>query len=321
MPYPIESKLVIAVSSSALFDMLEANDVFVAKGEDAYRAYQLEHLEKPFERGVAYPFIKRLLRLNTIYPKEQPIEIVVLSKNDPETGRRFFRSCQHYEMDITRGAFVTGKSPHPYITSFNASLFLSSNKQDVDLAVQKNLPAGLVRPTVANDEDESTELRIAFDFDGVIADDQSEKVFQESKSLDLYHESEMKRLLEPHNPGPLKDLITKISFFQKLELKKQKQDKNYAPALRIAIVTARNAPSNERFVTTLKQWNITADETFFLGGIEKKRVLDVLKPHIFFDDQMNHLQPACSTVPSVHIPFGTMNLKPIPADAKTIATS
>ena len=161
MPYPIEKKLVVAVSSSALFDMVEANGVFVTKGEDAYRAYQLQHLGKPFMKGVAYPFIKRLLHLNKIYAEESPVEVVVLSKNDPETGRRFFRSCQHYEMDITRGAFLAGKSPHPYITSFNASLFLSSNEEDVARAVQKNLPAGLVLPTEANDEEESTELRVA----------------------------------------------------------------------------------------------------------------------------------------------------------------
>jgi 5'-nucleotidase len=311
MAYPIEKKLVIAVSSSAVFDMDEANSVFVSQGEDAYRRFQRENIDIPFAKGVAFPFVKRLLNLNDRYPKVQPVEVVVLSRNDPDTGQRFFKSCETYELSISRGAFLTGKAPHSYINSFNASLFLSANKADVEAAVAVGLPAGLVLPTEAKDEDSDGELRVAFDFDGVLADDEAEKVFQESNDLELFHQNEVKHAHEPHNPGPLQKLITKISYLQKLEAKNAREIPGYKSALRIAIVTARNAPSHERFVTTLNAWEIRADETFFLGGIEKKRVLDVLKPHIFFDDQLKHLESASKTVPSVHIPFGVTN-RPTP---------
>lgn len=310
MPYPIEKKLVVAVSSSAVFDMRAADQVFSTQGEEAYRTYQQARLEEPFSKGVAYPFVRRLLNLNQLYPKEQPVEVVVLSKNDPDTGRRFFRSCKHYELNITRGAFLTGKSPHSYIGAFNASIFLTASERDVQAAVADGWPAGLVLPSEATDDEEENELRIAFDFDGVLADDEAEKVFQETKDLALFHQAEWKKADVPHSPGPLKNLISKIALFQRLEAEKAKKNSAYKAALRIAIVTARNAPSNERFVTTLNSWGISADETFFLGGIEKKRILDVLKPHIFFDDQLAHLTPAARTVPSVHIPFGIVNKQP-----------
>lgn len=316
MPYPIEKKLVIAVSSSAVFDMGDADAVFRADGEEAYRKFQVQRIAAPFDKGVAFPFVSRLLRLNDEYPDEKPIEVVVLSRNDPDSGRRFYRSCNYYGLDITRGAFLTGKSPYPYVPAFNASLFLSATKADVAEAVDAGLPAGLVLPTTAIDDNER-ELRMAFDFDGVLADDAAEQIYQQSHNLDLFHASETKNAGTPHAPGPLKDLLTKISFFQKLEAKRAREDPSYSPIVRIAIVTARNAPSNERLVTTLNSWGISPSETFFLGGIEKRRILDVLKPHIFFDDQLVHLQPAASTVPSVHVPFGVANRR-VPSPAITV---
>jgi len=308
MAYPIEKKLVVAVSSSAVFDMAAADAIYRKEGDDAYRKHQLENLDIPFEKGVAFPFIKRLLGLNSAYTKEEPVEVIVLSRNDPDSGRRFFRSCQHYGLKITRGAFLTGKTPFNYIPAFNASLFLSANKEDVTDAVNAGMPAGLVLPTsIKRDDDNDRELRVAFDFDGVVADDEAETVYHETQNLELFHAAELKKFRTPHNPGPLKDLITKMAYFQKLEAKKAAQNLGYKPALRVAIVTARDYPSNERLVTTLNSWGLTAIEAFFMGGIEKKRVLDVLKPHIFFDDQLQHLEPTAATLPSVHIPFGVKN--------------
>ena len=307
MAYPIERKLVIAVSSSAVFDMVAADQIFKTEGEEAYRKYQLERVDKPFRKGVAFPFIKRLLGLNELYPKEQPVEVIVLSRNDPDSGRRFFRSAKHYQLAITRGAFLAGKSPFPYIPAFNAALFLSANDDDVRHAVAAGLPAGLVLSTTAADNEGDKELRVAFDFDGVLADDEAEAIYNETNDLALFHATELKKSATPHNPGPLKDLITKIAYFQKLEAKKTATVPGYRSALRVAIVTARDAPANERLVTTLKAWGLTAIEAFFLGGIEKKRVLEVFKPHIFFDDQIQNLKPTAATVPSVHIPFGVRN--------------
>lgn len=312
MPYPIEKKLVVAVSSSAVFAMEEADAVFRESGDAAYRAYQRERLDTPFDKGVAFPFIKRLLGLNQLYPEERPIEVIVLSRNDPDSGRRFFRSCAHYSLSISRGAFLTGKHPFPYVPAFNASLFLSANPDDVRGAVEQRLPAGLVLPTSAQDDDADTELRVAFDFDGVLADDEAEIVFHETQSLDLFRQAEMRRVSKAHNPGPLKDLISKLAHFQELEAQKAKENPGYKLAVRVAIVTARDAPATERLITTLNAWGLTAVEAFFLGGIEKRRILDVLRPHIFFDDQLQHLEPAAATVPSVHIPFGVKNRLPLP---------
>jgi len=204
MPYPIERKLVIAVSSSAVFDMAEANTVFETEGEEAYRQYQRKRLDEPFTQGVAFQFIKRLLGLNSVWKDEEPVQVVVLSRNDPDSGRRFFRSCANYKLDITRGVFLSGKSPHPYVPAFNASLFLSATQADVQAAIHAGLPAGLVIPTSAKDDDADKELRIAFDFDGVIADDEAETVYRK-QDLEHFQDSERRKSTQPHNPGPLKD--------------------------------------------------------------------------------------------------------------------
>jgi 5'-nucleotidase len=307
LPYPIEKKLVVAVSSSAVFAMHDANTVFDSEGVEAYRRYQLARLDEPFERGVAFPFIRRLLRLNALYPEQRPVEVVVLSRNSADTGQRFFRSCQHYGLEITRGAFLAGQSPHPYIGAFNASLFMSAHRGDVVDATIQGFPAGLVLPTKQDDDDTDHELRIAFDFDGVLANDEAERVYARRDHLGDFHEHEVAHATTAHDAGPLKDLFTKISYFQRLEAKRKLDEPSYASALRVAIVTARNAPANERMVTTLHEWGFDAAEIFLMGGIEKKRVLDVLKPHIYFDDQLAHLELAAETTPSVLIPFGVKN--------------
>jgi 5'-nucleotidase len=308
MAYPIEKKLVVAVSSRSVFDLEDANSIFDVKGTEAYRQYQMERLDEPLAKGVAFPFIRRLLRLNDLYPKQLPIEVVVLSRSSADAGQRFFRSCKHYGLDISRGAFLSGQSPYPYIGAFNASVFLSAHREDVLGAVRAGFPAGLVFPSTAVEDDADHELRIAFDFDGVLADDKSEKIYQMAKNLDHFHQHESEHVAEPHDAGPLKDLFTKIGFFQKLEAQRESDESGYKPAVRIAIVTARNAPSNERLVTTLSAWGMNAAEIFLMGGIEKRRVLEVLKPHIFFDDQLTHVEPASQAVPSVLIPFGVANL-------------
>jgi len=306
--YPIEQKFVIAVSSSALFDLTESDKVFREKGEDAYRTYQAENKSQILGKGIAFPFIKRFLNLNNSFPTgEHPVEVVLLSKNDPETGLRVFESIKQYGLDIVRAAFMSGKSPYEYIPAFNVSLFLSADAKDVREAIGAGYPAGTVLKTVVNDDPADLELRIAFDFDGVIVDDKAEKVYQANRDLGQFLESELAQAVIPHDPGPLKEFFTKISAIQKIERAKADRDKTYRRVLRTAIVTARNAPAHERLVTTLKEWGVSVDETFFLGGIEKARILRVLKPHIFFDDQMSHLESSAKDIPSVHIPFGITN--------------
>ncbi|MFN9027711.1 MAG: 5'-nucleotidase, partial [Akkermansiaceae bacterium] len=299
MPYPIEKKLVVAISSSAVFDMREADAIFREKGQKAYRQHQQDNLENPFKKGVAFPFIRRLLHLNAIFPKEEPVEVVVLSRNDPDTGRRFFESCKHYELGISRGAFLCGKDPYPYVESFNASLFLSANEDDVRGALLAGMPAGLVLPTKAPDEPQTDELRVAFDFDGVLADDEAEQVYQ-ADGLEPFHNTEQNKADQPLKAGPLNSLARKLSYWQKFEAKQQEIDPTYKPHLRIAIVTARNAPAHRRFVRTLEEWGLTATETFFMGGIDKSRVLRVFRPHLFLDDQKSHLTEIAEEIPCVH---------------------
>nr|WP_297353566.1 5'-nucleotidase [uncultured Caldimonas sp.] len=318
MPYPIERKLVVAVSSRAVFDLEEANEVFVEQGVEAYRAYQRERLDEQLAPGVAFPFVKRLLALNDLYPSQQPVEVVVLSRNSPDTGRRFFRSCRAHQLDISRGAFLSGQDTYPFVGAFNASVFLSANADDVVAATKAGLPAGLVLPGAAGDDEYDHEFRIAFDFDGVLADDQAEIVYGDGR-LDLFHQHEVEKSEVPHDPGPLKDLFTKIGYFQRLEAKRAAEDRSYKPAMRVAIVTARNHPAEERLVTTLNDWGMSAAELFLMGGIEKKRVLEVFKPHIFFDDQRVHLDAASAVVPSVWIPFGFRNKEQLEATVQEVA--
>lgn len=308
MAYPIERKLVISVASSALFDLSESHQIYLTKGVDGYRLHQEENIDVPFQKGVAFPFIRRFLGINKAFPKQLPVEVVLLSRNSPETGLRVFRSIKYYGLDISRAAFMTGRSPHEYVPAFNASLFLSGNEGDVQQAIDANYPAGVVLPSKVYDDENDKELRVAFDFDGVIADDEAESVYKKNNNLDEFQDHETKKQAIPHQPGPLADLFKKLSFMQKLEEKRKKDDPRYEKILRIAIVTARNAPSHERVVTTLKEWGVSADESFFLGGMQKSRILTVLKPHMFFDDQRSHLESPAGDIPMVHVPFGVANL-------------
>lgn len=303
MSYPIQDKLVIGVASSALFDLSESNQVFEQEGVAAYRKHQQKHLNKELPKGVAFPFIRRFLSINQVFPELLPVEVVLLSRNSPESGLRVFRSIEHYGLEITRAAFLGGGSPHEFIDAFNASLFLSANQTDVEQAIANGFPAGLVLPGTVEDNEQDLELRVAFDFDGVIADDESETVYKTS-DLAAFQAHELKKQDIPHSPGPLADLFRKLSHLQQLERELPEQQ---GKILRVSIVTARGAPAHERVLTTLRDWGVETDEAFFLGGMEKLRVLDVLKPHIFFDDQLSHLQAGQSAIPMVHIPFGVAN--------------
>lgn len=307
MEYPIERKLVISVASSALFDLSESHQIYLTRGFEAYRTHQEKNIDVPFPKGIAFPFIRRFIAINKAFPKQLPVEVVLLSRNSPETGLRIFRSIKTYDLDISRAAFMTGRSPHEYLPAFNSSLFLSANETDVRQAIDANYPAGVVLPSKVFDDPIDNELRVAFDFDGVIADDEAESVFKKNNNLEEFRAYEDDKQSIPHQPGPLADLFKKLSFMQKLEERELLNNNNYKKILRIAILTARSAPSHERVVTTLKNWGVSADESFFLGGMKKSRILTILKPHIFFDDQLNHLHSPAGDIPMVHVPFGIAN--------------
>lgn len=285
----LENLLVVGIASSALFDLTDSDAVFQSEGEQAYRAYQEAHLDEPFAPGVAFPFIRRLLRLNDIGPL---VEVIVLSRNSPDTGLRILRSAAHHGLTITRAIFTEGRAPHEFMPALNMSLFLSANENDVRRATAANLPAGQVLKSSFKDDDDPA-LRIAFDFDGVLADDAAERVYQ-AGGLDQFQQHEATNVVTPLDPGPLRNFLAGLN-------RVQRRSEN---RVRVSVVTARSAPAHERAVNSIKAWGLTVNDAFFLGGLEKAPILDVLKPHIFFDDQRRHL---IQTVPCVHIPFGVTN--------------
>ena len=310
MSLDLSSRLVVGVASSALFDLSESDAVFRAEGENAYRAHQRERLEEPLPKGVAFPFLRRLLSLNEVRPDDPPVEAILMSRNDPDTGRRAIRSAAGYGLDITRAAFLSGGAPHSYLGAFHCELFLSANESDVRSAIAAGRPAGYVLPPSAGngeveDLEDDPELRIAFDFDGVLADDASERVFV-AEGVDGFRAHEETHRDAPISPGPLKPFLSRVAQIQALE----RDRKDYRPRLKTALVTARGAPAHERVVTTLDAWGVRLDSVFFLGGVEKTDVLRTLRPHVFFDDQRTHLDRASNVTPAIHIPFGVKNTAP-----------
>ncbi|MET9886686.1 5'-nucleotidase [Streptomyces sp. NPDC006430] len=306
-PYDLADRLVVGVASSALFDLAEADAVFREEGEASYRAYQEEHLDHTLAPGVAYPFIRRLLSLNDLTPADDPlVEVIVLSRNDPDTGLRVMRSIQSKGLPITRAIFMQGRSPHRFMPALNMSLFLSANESDVREAVAAGLPAGYVLGAPPADDAEDQDLRIAFDFDGVLADDAAEQIYQ-TGGLATFRSHESRNARRPHAPGPLRDFLAGVNRVQQREEERRREDPDYRIRVRVSLVTARNAPAHERAVRSLENWGVTVNDAFFLGGVDKGAIIGVLKPHIFFDDQMSHLVVASRNTPSVHVPFGKVN--------------
>ena len=300
MPFEIDQKLVVAIASSALFDLGKADEVFEAHGEAAYREYQRNHEKDVLKPGVAFAFVKQLLSLN-FSDEDSPVEVVLLSRNDPDTGLRVFNSITHHGLDVTRAAFLSGSAPFQYIPAFNASIFLSADAKNVEEAIAAGHPAGRVLNSLTGDDIDDADLRIAFDFDGVLADGGAERVFQE-KGLEAFLQSEIRFATTAHQTGPLHELFVKFAQLQELERRRANSSSGYKSRLKIAIITSRNAPAHERVVTSLRKWSITVDQVFFLGGMDKSRILKIFRPHIFFDDQKVHLERAKEVAPCVHVP-------------------
>ncbi|MBW3084262.1 hypothetical protein KEM60_00449 [Austwickia sp. TVS 96-490-7B] len=307
MSYDLTGRLVIGVASSALFDLTESGRVFREHGEAAYRDYQEEHRDDPLRPGVAFPFIRRLLALNDLMPPDDPlVEVIILSRNNPETGLRVMRSVASHGLAISRAVFTQGRAPFVFMPAFAMSLFLSADEDDVRRAVAAGLPAGRVLESAMVDDPDDQEVRVAFDFDGVLADDQSERIFQGS-GLPSFHEYETSHAELPHAPGPLQDFLTNLNRIQQVEENRRREDPSYRLRVQVSLITARNAPSHERAVRSLKAWGVQVNEAFFLGGVDKGTVTSILRPHLFFDDQVSHLQSTSRFAPSVHVPFGVTN--------------
>lgn len=311
MGFDLEGMLVIGISSSALFDLSISDSIFREEGTVKYREHQEANIDQHLPRGVAFPFIRRLLSLNNLSGTKPLVEVVVMSRNSPETGLRVMRSVAHYGLDITRSIFTEGASPYPYMPALNMSLFLSANEEDVKHAVDSGFPAGQVLPCEAEEDASDPELRVAFDFDGVLANDESERVYKE-EGLDGYLRYEAQHSHEPLDPGPLSPLLQAINRIQRIEETAFAEDQSYVKRVQVSLVTSRGAPTHERAVETLQHWGTTVNGAFFLGGLDKNKILDILNPHIFFDDQRAHVDLSARSVPSVHVPFGVRNHEDVP---------
>lgn len=296
MPISIADKLVIGISSRALFDLDESHAIYEKEGIDAYQAYQIEHENIVLKTGVAFGLVKKLLSLNTI---DMPlVEIILLSRNSADTGLRIFNSIQHYGLDITRAVFSNGESPYRYVSAFGAHLFLSANPEDVGNALNAGCAAATIAATAAN-ENHNKELRIAFDGDSVIFSDEAEKIFQK-EGLEAFTASEKAAAQIPLSGGPFKGFLLALH---------QIQNKFSAEAcpIRTALVTARSAPAHERVIRTLRAWKIRIDEAIFLGGLPKGEFLKAFGADFFFDDQPAHCESARHYVATGHVPHGVIN--------------
>lgn len=309
MAYDLSNRLVIGIASSALFDLTESNAFFEEHGEAAYRHYQADHIDDDLRPGVAFGFIKKLLGLNELRRGDPLVEVIILSQNDPSTGLRVMRSVESHGLPITRAVFTKGEAPYAYIGAFSMSLFLSARDDHVRAAMALGFPAGLVVESATPASDNDT-VRVALDFDGVIASDEAERIYQSDGGLTAFQENEVAKRTVPLENGPLSEFLRDLNMIQEIERNRAFTDKTYAPRLRVSIVTARNAPAHERAVNTLADWGVTVDDAFFLGGIDKGTVLEVMRPDIYFDDQESHLESTSKHAASVLIPYGVANERP-----------
>ncbi|MEM5330602.1 5'-nucleotidase [Paraburkholderia sp. JHI2823] len=303
MSVSLSDKLVVAISSRALFDFEEENHVFEAGDLRAYEALQRERLNLPAQPGVAFALIRKLLALNN---GAHHVEVVILSRSDPISGLRAFSSCREHRLDIQRGVFTRGREPWHYLKPLNASLFLSANPADVRSALDAGFPAARVFPRIEHNsatmaERNAHEIRIAFDGDAVLFSDEAEQIFQ-SEGLGAFvsHERDNREL--PLAQGPLKPLLAALNRLQKLA------DANAQMHIRTALVTARSAPAHERAIRTLMAWNIEIDEAMFLGGLDKGPFLREFEPDFFFDDQIRHCESARSVTATGHVASGVTNI-------------
>ncbi|MDF1485930.1 5'-nucleotidase [Ramlibacter sp. H39-3-26] len=301
MPITLDDKLVVAISSRALFDFEEENRVFERGNDRAYVELQRQRLDIPAAPGVAFSLVRKLLAFNV--PEQQRVEVVLLSRNDPVSGMRVFRSCAAHGLpSVQRGVFTQGRDPFRYLRPLGAHLFLSANQNDVRQALMLGFPAARVlTESVQASYNHPDEVRIAFDGDAVLFSDEAERIYQ-AEGLAAFQQHESANAAQPLPGGPFKPLLAALHRLQ--------QDASQVGMrIRTALVTARSAPAHERAIQTLMSWNIAVDEAMFLGGLDKGGFLREFEPDFFFDDQTGHVTAAALHVPAGHVDSGIANLE------------
>lgn len=290
------NKLVIGISSRALFDLEESHRVFEEYGREAYCNYQIDHEEHVLEPGVAFGLVRKLLALNN--DVSDRVEVILLSRNSADTGLRVFNSIAHHQLPISRAAFTSGTSPYRYVGAFGSDLFLSADPDDVRAALSAGCAAATIVPGQSLDSS-TGELKIAFDGDAVLFSDDAERIFKE-QGLEAFTASEASSADQPLPGGPFKAFLEALTRIQG----------EFYPEdcpIRTALVTSRSAPAHERVIRTLRAWHIRIDEALFLGGMTKASFLQAFGADIFFDDQATHVGKAAGMVAAGHVPHGVAN--------------
>lgn len=310
MPLDLSRTLVVGISSTALFDLEEADQMFQElKAEDRekaierYREYMQKREDEPLEPGTGLPLVKALLQLNEETPEGEPpiTEVAILSQNSPETGVRVLNSIRDRDLDITRSAFTAGASVTEYLDAFDVDLFLTTDADDAQTVIDSGdcAAAVLSMPTGRTPIATDGEVRIALDGDAVLFSDESELVYKQ-KGLDEFHEREDALQDEPLPGGPYEDFLKALAEMQE----RLPTRIEYSP-VRLALVTSRDSPAELRVIKTLRDWGVYIDLAFFLGGVDKGPVLEAFNPHIFFDDQDVHVDAASERVPTGKVLYRT----------------
>lgn len=299
MAYQLDKKMVIGVSSRALFDLTTENEIFEKQGVEAYCEYQVAHEQDILKPGPGFRLIQSILKLNEYSPEQNLVEVIIMSRNSPDTSLRVFNAIKHYNLPITRAVLVSGASLAPYLTAFHTDLFLSAYEDDVQCAIDCGIAAGIIctehMESVNVVPFQGDNIRIAFDGDAVLFSDESEQIYK-ARGLHAFEENEVMNAESPLEEGPFASFLRKLSDLQN-ELGREN-----CP-IRTALVTARSAPAHERVIRTLRAWNVRVDEAFFLGGLEKKEFLRAFGAQIFFDDQSVHTISASQAVPAARVPY------------------
>lgn len=295
MAYNLKDKLVVAVSSRALFDLEAENKVFEEKGLDVYYQYQLENENKPLQKGTGYRLIENLLKINQHFSAdEKQVEVIILSKNNAGTSLRITNAINEHKLDILRSGWTSGNDTSSYLKAFKVDLFLSADDTDVINAIQNGAAAAKILPSQQNVHHSlGDQVRIAFDGDAVLFSEASELVYKEH-GLEAFIKHEQDNKDNPLDKGVFAKLLFTIANIQK-------KFKDKASPIRTALVTARSATTHERVIKTLNVWDVRIDEAFFLGGSEKYEVLEAFGADIFFDDQDVHLEKSVNVVPSAKV--------------------
>jgi len=295
--------LTVAISSTALFDLTESNNIYVEQGLEAYRRYQIAHEDSVLERGDGFDLVEKLLNINNLFDKPR-VEIILLSRNSADTGLRVFNSIRAHNLSITRAAFCGGHSPYRYIHAYGGDLFLSTDAEDVRCALEQNVAAAQLMSRyrghqTKQESPDRQSLKLAFDGDAVLFSDEAEQVYQ-ADGLAAFSASELSQAQQPLGGGPFK------SFLRALHQLQQEFPEGESP-IRTALVTARSAPAHERVIRTLREWDIRLDESLFLGGMDKTEFLTAFGADIFFDDHPVHCERAAELVATGHVPHGITN--------------